>query len=1096
MTKKVIYYRFWGFLCFLLLITGTGLAQQITTNAVRGIVKSGQGDPLQGVTITVQNKKKSYTTNVISDERGMFSFDNLPQGGPYSFTFSYVGYEERTLDGYSYHHGDVISLSVKLIKVNQALDEVVVVGYGTERRGDLTGAVTQVSGAVLDNRSSPNISRGLEGIIPNLNIVMTDGKPIRNPSYNVRGLTTIGAGGTASALVLIDGASGDPSLLNPNDIESITVLKDAASAAIYGARGAYGVVLITTRSPRKGKVQMNFNTSYSDNRKTVNPQIVNDGYAWATDYNNAYNAWYDYKTPASTINSLFPNTPANFDSLQARTINPSLPKVTVDPATGKYDYYGSTNWYQQLYRNNNPSSDNSLSLSASNDNSDIYISGRAYNQGGIFRYHPDNFTRYNLRLKGNINLASWFTLSDNVDFNAFTYSYPVDNNGISVWRNMDAATSPLAVMFNPDGTLTPQSYSSVGDLYTGNNSTLTKQLFFRNTVSFDADLIKNEVSLKGDFTYAYTNNTLSGIYRPVSYSQGPGQIASSMVNELNQAIAVTNYYATNLYAEAHKHYGRNYIKLLAGLNVEDNRFDSTFVQRDGIIDPSQPNLNLLDGTNYLLTAGGNEWTIMGLFFRANYSYEDKYLVEINGRYDGSSKFPSYSRFGFFPSISAGWVISKESFMDNTKGWLDNLKVRASVGSLGNGQINPYLFNPIMTVQQASGANLISINGVIPTYTSAPTVLPSGLTWEKSTTVDEGVDASFLGNRLNFSFDYYDRYSSGLFTQGQPLPAVFGAAVPNGNNAGLRTAGWEFSPSWRSQITRDLSFSISLPLSDNTSVITKFYNPNGVLPYPYSGTMAPSVYYKGMHPGEIWGFVTQGLFQSQQDINISPSQSYFIVSNSNVLMPGDIKFADIHHLGVINDGQGTLANHGDLKVIGNSTARYLFGLHLRASWKRLSIAGFFQGVGHENWWPGTESGDFWGQYNRPYESVPAYMMKNVYSATNPNAYFPRYRGYVALSETRELAVAQTRYLQNAAYVRLKNLNISYNLPGQWYTRLKMTSARIYFTGQNLFTLTPMHKYARNFDPEVIGSDPETGGNAGNGYDYPMLKTYTFGINVTF
>lgn len=1093
MTKKLTYQSLWGFLCGLLLITGSALAQEPPASAVKGIVKGDQGDPLSGVTVTVQNKDKSVSKNAISDEKGLFYFSSLPPGGPYTFSFSYIGYEKRTLDGYNYHNGQVISLSIRLTRVNQALDEVVVVGYGTEKRGDLTGAVTQVSGAVLDDRPSPNVSRGLEGVIPNLNINMTDGKPIRNPTYNVRGMTTIGAGGTASALVLIDGVSGDPSLLNPNDIESITVLKDAASAAIYGARGAYGVVLITTKNPRKGKTYLNFNTSYSINQKTVDPKIVNDGYQWANDYINAYNAWYDYKTPPSTVNGMFPNTPANLDSLQARETNPNLPKVTIDPSTGKYLYYGSTDWFGQLYRNNMPSSDNSLSVSGSNSNSDFYLSGRLYNQGGIFRYHPDNFTRYNLRLKGDVNLASWFTLSDNMDFNTYNYSYPVDNNMVPVWRNMDASTNPLAVMFNPDGSLTPYSYSSVGDLYTGNNSTLTKQLYLRNTVAFNADIVKNLVNLKGDFTYAYTNNVESGIYRPITYTQGPGMTATTSVNELTQATGATNYYATNLYAEAHKNFGRHAVKLLAGLNVEDYRFDSTYIQRDGIINPSQPNINLLDGTNYILTGGGNEWTIMGLFFRANYAYKDKYLVEINGRYDGSSKFPSYSRFGFFPSISAGWVISKESFMDNTKGWLDNLKLRASVGSLGNGQINPYLFNPVMTVQQSTG---ISVNGAYPTYTSAPNVLPTGLTWEKSTTVDGGLDLTVLKNHLNLYFDLYNRYSSGLFTQGQPLPATFGASVPNGNNADLRTTGWEFAPTWQSQISKDFSFKIGLALSDNTSVITKFYNPTGILPYPYNQT-TPVTYYKGMHPGEIWGFVTQGLFQSQAEITNHANQSYFVVSNSNVLMPGDIEFADINKLGTINNGQGTLSNHGDLKVIGNSTARYLFGLTLSATWRRWSIAGFFQGIGHENWWPGIEAGDFWGQYNRPYESVPAYMMQNVWSANNPNAYFPRYRGYVALSGTRELAVVQTRYLQNAAYIRLKNLNLSYLLPENVATRIKMKSARIYFTGQNVFTLSPMHKYARNFDPEVItGSDPEVNAGEGNGYSYPMLKTFTLGINTTF
>jgi TonB-linked SusC/RagA family outer membrane protein len=780
-----------------------------------------------------------------------------------------------------------------------------------------------------------------------------------------------------------------------------------------------------------------------------------------------------------------------------------LPKVTVDPATGKYLYYGSTNWMQQLYRNNTPATDNSLSLSGSNQNADFYISGRYYDQGGVFRYDPDHFKRINLRAKGDITVNSWFTLSDNIDFNTYNYFYPINNNKTPVWANFATNLNPLAILTNPDGTLTPQSYSSVGDLYTGNNTSTTKQIFFRNTVSFNADIIKNLLNLKGDFTYANTNNTVAGIYRPVTYSQGPGMTALNTNNQLSQATAITSYYATNVYASAHKDFGPHSVRLLAGLNIEDQKFDSTFIQRDGIIDPNQPNLNLLNGTNYVLAGAGNEWTIMGLFFRLNYAYKDKYLVEINGRYDGSSKFPSYSRFGFFPSLSAGWVLSKESFMDASKGWLDNLKIRASVGSLGNGQIKPYLFDPLMTVQKPSSGQNISINGVIPTYTSNPNVIPSGLTWEKSTTVDGGIDASFLQNRLRLSFDYYIRYSTGNFTSGQPLPATFGAAVPNGNNANLKTWGWEFSPSWHSKITKDLSFTVGVVVSDNTSVITRFYNPTGVLPYAIPYTLTPNTYYKGMHPGEIWGFQTEGLFQSQQDIDNHANQSYFTVSNSNVVMPGDIKFAhinhkgDINHKGVINNGKNTLADHGDLKILGNTTPRYLFGLNLGTTWKRFSIAAFFQGVGHQNWWPGIEAGNFWGQYNRPYEAIPAYMMKDVWSVNNPNAYYPRYRGYVALSGTRELAVVQSRYLQNAAYIRLKNLNVSYSLPADVCSKIKMTGVKIYFTGQNMFTLSPLHRYAANFDPEVInGADPEVNANSGNGYSYPMLKTFTAGVNLTF
>lgn len=1087
----------------LLMSWGAGWAQN-ATGRVTGTVVSEKDEALAGANVNAFNPQTKESVTVPTNDRGLFEFRTLTSGQHYNITVTHIGYATRLIRNVLVRPNENNSIIIKMVTGANDLDQFVVVGYGTQRKGDLTGAVAQVGGEVLQDKPLPNVSRGLQGVIPNLNITMTDGKPIRSPAYNVRGLTSIGTGSQGTALVLIDGVPGDPSLLNPNDIETITVLKDAASAAIYGARGAYGVVLFTTKSAKKAGTQLNVNSSYSINTRTVTPKIVNDGYAWATDYVNGYLAWYDYKTPPPNVNAAFTYSPANMDSLQQRSLNPALPKVTVDPATGKYNYFGSTDWYGQLYRNNTPAYDNSVTVSGANDKADYYISGRYYNQAGVFRYSPDNFHKYNLRMKGDVKLFKHFTLSDNFDFNVYNYFYPLNNNGDPVWRNMDAASSPLSTLLNPDGTLTPGSYTAVGDFYTGNNYSRTKQIYARNTLSFNADLIPNWLNLKGDFTYAYTNNVVNGVYIPVSYSLGPGMTSTTTVNQLTQATATSNYYGTNIYAQAGHHFGDHFVQLLGGLNVEDNRFDSLYVRRDGIIDPALPNFNLLNGTNYLDAGAGNEWTIMGIFFRANYSYKDKYLAEINGRYDGSSKFPSNSQYGFFPSLSAGWIVSKENFMDAASSWLNQLKLRASVGSLGNGQIQPYLFIPTMPVRQSTG---VIVNGAYPTYFSSPNVLPTGLTWEKSTTVDEGLDLAVLKNRLTVSFDYYDRYTSGMFTPGEPLPNVFGAASPNGNNANLRTSGWEVSANWKDNIGKDWSYSVGVVVSDNTSEITRFYNPNGVLPYPYNAT--PSTYYKGMRPGEIWGFVTEGLFKDQNDIATHADQSYIVVSNSNIVMPGDIKFKDINPNNknsagqdAINIGQSTLSNHGDLKIIGNSTARYLFGVNLGATWKTLSLAAFIQGVGHRDWWPGTEAGDFWGQYNRPYENVPAYMMKNVWTADHPNAYFPRYRAYVALSGSRELAVAQTRYLQNAAYARLKNLSLSWNLPSQWFSKLKMTNAKLYFNGQNLFTVTPLHKYAKNIDPELIdSSDPEatttqSAPNYGNGYNYPMLKTYTIGLNLTF
>lgn len=1054
------------------------IAQTTENVTISGhVYNNHDNSPIEGAAIKVL----ATNSGVLTDARGDFS---MVIGKGQTIVITAVSFKkiERII-------GDSLQLSIGMDAEEGSLNDVVVVGYGTQKKIDLTGAVSQISGEALSNRPMPNVARGLEGLIPNLNIVMTDGKPTRSPSYNVRGTTSIGSGG--DALVLIDGVPGDPSLLNPNDIESVTVLKDAASAAIYGARGAYGVVLFTTKSPKEGKVQVNFNTNYTINQKTVTPKIVNDGYEWTKDFADGYNAWYDYKSQPATINGILPYTPQYLDSLKARSLDPSLPKVTVDPATGKYLYYGSTDWYKELYRNSMPAVEEALSVSGSGKNADFLLSGRYYSQGGIFNYNPDKFKSYNLRLKGNIYLAPWFTLSDNLDFNSYNYFYPVVNGGSPVWRYMDVSSVPMAVMFNPDGTLTPSSYQGVGDMWTGNNKQTTKQTYVRNTASFSADVIKNELNIKGDFTYAYTNNNMDAQYYPVSYSEGPGRIGASSVNKLNKATSISQYYAANLYSQFDKKFGDHSITLLAGANIEDSHFDTSFMQRDGLLDPSLPNFNLLDGVNYALAGGGYEWAIAGFFFRGNYDYKGKYLLEVNGRYDGSSKFPSYSRYGLFPSVSAGWNISKEPFMNFSNGVLDNLKIRASVGSLGNGQLkNPYQFVPLMAVSQSTA---IAVNGAFPTYTSMPAVLPSGLTWETATTYDGGIDLSMFKGRLTSTFDVYRRNTTDMFTVSQPLPGVFGAAVPRGNFASLKTIGWDLNINWQDKVSESVSYSLGFILSDSKAWITKYNNPNGIIPYGAN----KNTYYEGERLGEIWGFQNDGYYTEASLAAPHPDQSYIVVSNSNIYLPGDIRFKDLNGDNVINIGQGTLKDHGDLKVIGNSQPRYNFSFNGSVSWKSLSISAFFQGVAEQDWWPGTEAGLFWGQYNRPYESIPADMMKNVWTQENPNAYFPRYRGYVALQGTRELALPQVNYLQNAAYIRLKNVNLTWTMPKTLIQHLHLTNMQLYFTGQNLFTYTPMHKHAGNFDPEVIyGSDPEVNAGSGNGYAYPMLKSYTVGANITF
>lgn len=1086
--RSSLFFFFFPVLLCGMVFTGVVVRAQNKPQAVKGLVESDEGVPLEGVTVTVSGKGRAFVKTTETDAKGIFNFPRLNANSVYSFSFSSVGYDKKVLGGYTYHEGDVITLSVRLTPAKQTLNDVVVVGYGTEKKANLTGAVDQVGSEAFDDRPMPNVTRGLEGMIPNLNIAVTDGKPTAGSVYNIRGTTSIGAGQNQGALTLIDGVPGDPTTLNPNDIASVTVLKDAASAAVYGARGVFGVVLFTTKTPSQ-KFNISYNPSFGLDARTTNPKLVNNGYDYAVDFDSAYQSWYDFLSQPSNINTVVAFSPAYLDSLRVHNSNPSLPKVTVNPQTGAYQYFGNTDWQKELYAKNIPVTEQALSVSGGNDKAYFTISGRYYYQSGIFRQNTDNFDRYNLRVKGLVKATPWLSFNSNSDFSAYNYHYPVNPvTGANIWQELFSSSPTVAVMNNPDGSLTQAAAYGVGGFFTGNSYTLTKQYFVRNTLGFQATILPKILELNGDFSYLYTNTSTTSKDYPVQYSTAPGVTISSPNNYLTVTNQPDNYYAANLYAAYHQSFGLHRLGLTVGGNLESEITDSQKVQKNGLIVSDLNDLNLATGTVTAVTGGGYQWATAGIFYRANYSWADKYLLELDGRYDGSSKFPTSQQFGFFPSASAGWRINRESFMQGLRGWLDNWKLRASYGSLGNGQIPPYLFLPIIK----SGTTSTIINGNFQNYLASPNVIPNGMTWEKSTTADFGTDIDVLHRRLSASVDWYERKTTGMITQSTPLPSVFGAATPTGNYADLKTTGYEISLNWSDQIKghHPITYGVRVTFSDNITRITKYNNPTGSLTDLTKNTN----FYTGERMGEIWGFVTDGFFTSQDDIAKHANQkNYVTVSNANLVLPGDIRFRDLNGDSVINNGANTRSNPGDQKIIGNSSPRYRFGISPFISWNNISLSAFFQGVGHEDWWPGTEANFFWGQYNRPYSLVPVATL-NHWTPQNPNAYFPRYRGYVALSGTRELAIVQTRYLQNAAYIRLKNLSVAYSLPASTVERMHLQGLRIYFTGQNMWTYSPMFKHTKAFDPEVLGYDPS--GGSGNGNDYPMLKTYTLGLNLTF
>ncbi|HWV66985.1 TonB-dependent receptor [Chitinophaga sp.] len=1062
-------------LCILLLL-GYAFRSSAQSHPVKGRVVDNAGQPLLGVSI----KLSGTTTGTNTDTKGNFSI--MAASGD-RLIFSFIGYKPDTLA-----IGNQTSIQVVLKDNISNLNDVVVVGYGTQKKANLTGAVAQVSGKVLENRPLPNLSQGLQGMIPNLNLVPGDGKPIQSPAYNIRGTTSIGQGG--SALILIDGVEGDPAMLNPADVASVTVLKDASSAAVYGARAAFGVVLITTKTPVKDKLSVSYSSNYSLKKPTTVPDMVTNGYEYAKNFNEAWTAWNDYSQTPQNINKTQPFSPAYLEALKAHNDDPSLPKTIVN-AAGNYEYYGNTDWYGLLYKDHTTATDQNLTVSGSSGKASYYLTGRYYGQDGLFRFNTDDYKMYNLRAKGNIQLFPFLQVYNNTEFSNRDYHNPLNvGEGGGIWRNMADEAHPSSMLLNPDGTLTASAAYTVGDMYYGKNGLDWNKQIFRNTTGFIANIYKDKFRLKGDFTFQNTADNQKRIRVPVPYSAAPGVTAyvGNAYNDLMMSSYNTLYLASNLYGEYENRFGGDvhYFKALLGFNYEQSTYKGSATTRNGLVYADAKDLSLALGTNVNTAGGYDRWAIMGEFFRLNYAYKDRYLVEVNGRYDGSSKFPSNQRYAFFPSVSAGWRVTQEPFWKVSPKVISDLKIRGSYGSLGNGNVASYAYQEKLAITQSSRV----INGVKNQQTSQPVVLPDGLTWETSTTRDVGLDLSAINDHLTISGDAYTRITKNMFTVGQTLPAVFGTDVPKGNYADLKTVGWEVTVGWKDQFniaSKPLHYAVSVSMADYKATITKYNNTNNKL----------TDYYVGQRFGQIWGYTNDGYWTKENVAQAAATQALFKASNSGQWLPGDIRFKNLDNDPAINNGANTLSQHGDLSIIGDTLPRYTYGINLSADWNNFFIGAFFQGVLQQDWWPGSESDVFWGQYNRPYNFMPKSQQGKIWSEDNPDAYFPRYRGYVAQNGAGELNPPQSKYLQNVAYIRLKNLQLGYNLPHALVARARMTSARVYLSAENLWSWSPLYKITRDLDVESIRrSDAVTDQNSsGNGNNYPILKSYTIGINIT-
>ncbi|OJV83308.1 MAG: SusC/RagA family protein [Bacteroidia bacterium 44-10] len=1051
---------------------------------LRGKVTDIGNIPLIGVNVV----QKGTTNGTITDIDGNYTL-SVPSGT--TIVFSYIGYNSQEIVW-----GGQSSLDIVLEEDQHLLEEIVVVGYGTLKKVNLTGAVEQVTGDVFENRPITNISQGLVGVIPNLNIQMSDGKPTQSPSYNIRGTTSIGQGG--SALVLVDGVEGDPRMLNPNDIESVSVLKDAASASIYGARAAFGVVLITTKGAAKGKTSLNYTGSFSSKRPTTVPDNIVDSYPWAQSFSDAWSRWNDNGNTPTAVNKTMAFSPAYLAEIKRRWEDPSLPRIEINPTTGAYEYYYSTDWYKELYKDSFFAQDHNLSVSGGNEFASFYLSGRYNGEDGLFRYNTDDYSMYNLRARGDIQLFKWLQVDNNLEYSSMKYHQPVNvGEGSNIWRNIADEGNPLAPMTNPDGTLTFPAAYTVGDMYLGKNGADLKQNVVKNKTALKSEFFDKSLTLRADFTFQNKEYSHQRIRVQVPYSRYEGQIGytGANTNDLQERRYTTDYLATNIYANYVKSFNEVHnFDFLGGYNYEQSVYKNVTMTRNGIAYEDAKDINLTLGNNITTTGGYRKWRIAGGFFRVNYNFKERYLLEVNGRYDGSSKFPNNQQWAFFPSVSAGWRFSEEPFWKVDPKVISNIKLRVSLGSLGNGAINPYTFSENFGISQSDRI----LGDTRPQRTSQPNVIPNSLTWETATTGNIGLDLNALDNRLVFSGDLYRRWTKDMYTVGPSVPAIFGTSVPKGNYASLKTTGWEISLNWMDKFNlagKPFNYSVRATLSDYKSVITDYENEEYNL----------TDYYKGQVIGEIWGYRVEGLFKSEEEIANSPSQSNILAHNTRKNYVGDLKFKNLDGDDVIHHGLNRVGNSGDKTIIGNKSPRYIYGLTLGADWNGIFLTAFFQGVGKQQWYPSQES-RFWGQYNRPYNDYPRWQEKHQFrpELNNFDAYLPLLSGYTAQNANGQLALPNDRYLQNVAYIRLRNLNIGYTFSKEIASRLHANDLKVHLSAENLWTWSPLYKWTKDTDvTNIWGAGTQlTDFNSddirtdGDGFNYPILQSLTIGLSINF
>ena len=1081
----------------LLLAFGGLISLYAQSRSVSGKVLDEQQVPIIGAAVIMAGEG---SVGSVTDIDGNFAL-TVPSGDV-TLNVTCLGYESKAVSVSNTQS----MVTIILKEDSMMIDETVVVGYGTQKKVNLTGAITTVASKELENRTSHSLTNMLQGSVPGLNITTSSGTPGASGSINIRGVTSIN---DAEPIVVIDGAIGDLDRVNPNDVQSISVIKDAAAAAVYGARAAYGVILITTKSgsDKDGKAIVKYSGKFGWEEPTTSTDYETRGYwsvytvdkFWQADAGKKYTTYTDY----------------DMGQLLARvndkTEHPDRPWVVEDIRNGKrqWVYYANTDWYHELYNDQHPVQKHSVSISGGGKAVRYFLSASYDKKVGVIKQNPDVYQKYNLRSKLDFDINKWFKMSNNTSYFASSYSFPgvgdVENAFAYAARHALAAF-PLK---NPDGSWVYTTPMISGNYNVANgrhivygndkNFNMDKYNDFQNTTELKFTPVK-QFNITANFTYrnyttSYTNRQTKFDYRVYPgadiqyYTSGAGE------DKLTENIKRYNYLSGNVFATFEETWkDAHHLTVMAGLNAETWANKNVKALGKNLLSEDLNDLNLIapdvDG-NVLTEVGGgqNAYSLLGVFARVNYDYKGRYLFEASARYDGTSRFAAGSRWGLFPSGSIGWRISEEPFFAPAKKVVNNLKLRASYGSLGNQNVGYYAHLRTISLNYFSNYTF-GEGSTKPKYSSLSNPVSSGLTWETTQQSNIGLDMTMFNNRLEFTAEAYIRDTKNMLTDGDALPGVFGADPPKANSADLRTKGYELSLSWRDQFNlagHPFGYSVRATMSDFRSHITKFDNPT----YTFGKS-----YYEGMRLGDIWGFVVDGLFATDEEAKQYTSEvldcSYINGRMTGGFLAGDLRFVDLDGNKVLGIGSNTVDKPGDRKILGNSLPSLQYGMTFAFDWLGFDVSAFFQGTGNHYWYPHGFNMNFWGCYSYSYVSfLQRDFIQRCWSEENPDAYFPRPRSYSATGG--ELSKVNSRYLQNVRYLRFKNLTVGYTLPKKWLDKVRVDKVRIYFTGENLHYWSPLKKNCLYVDPESAFSRSS---DVDNHMSYTWQKTMMFGIDITF